>query len=71
MTLISVAQYAALHGQDVGRVRRLIGEGRIPAQKIGKQWTIEETTPWPQDTRIKTGKYRDWRKKKNSEEPSK
>jgi len=68
MALISVTQYAQLHGQDTGRVRRLIAQGRIPAQKIGSQWAIEECTPWPLDQRVKTGQYKDWRKKLHSKE---
>ena len=73
MALISVTQFAQKHSQDTGRVRRLIAQGRIPAQKIGSQWVIEEETPWPQDQRIKSGQYKDWRKKypgKQAEEPS-
>lgn len=71
MALISLAQYAERYGKDGGNLRRLIAQGRIPAQKIGSQWAIEETTPWPQDNRIKSGKYRNWRKKQDSHgEPS-
>nr|DAS13053.1 MAG TPA: hypothetical protein [Caudoviricetes sp.] len=32
------------------------------AQKIGRYWVIEDTEPYP-DARVKTGKYRNWRKK--------
>lgn len=62
MALISAAQYAQLHGKDRGALLKLIYAGRIPAQKIGNQWAIEETTPWPADQRVKSGKYRNWRK---------
>lgn len=63
MALISVKEYAAKHGQDGSRVRLLIGQGRIPAIKVGNQWCIEEETPWPADMRVKSGAYRNWRKK--------
>ncbi len=70
MSLLSVKEYAALHNQDGGRVRRLIADGRIPAQKIGAQWVIDDATPWPEDKRVKSGEYRNWRKKPdNPEQP--
>lgn len=70
MALISVTQFAKKHNQDVGRTRRLILEGRIPATKIGSQWAIEEDTPWPADQRVKSGKYVNWRKKPQPEADS-
>ena len=60
---LSVTQYAEKHGLDVGRVRLLIRDGRIPAIKIGNQWAIKADTPKPEDNRIKSGKYIGWRKK--------
>lgn len=61
--LLSVSEWCALHGKDPGNVRRLIQQGRIPAQKVGKQWVISAQTPPPADRRVKSGKYKDWRKK--------
>ena len=59
---ISVSQFAQKFNMDVGNIRRLIAQGRIPAIKIGKQWAIPaEATP-PADKRIKSGKYINWRK---------
>ena len=60
---ISVAQYAERHGLDGGWVRRMIGEGRIAAVKIGNQWAILADEPKPDDKRVKSGKYKDWRSK--------
>ena len=37
---ISVTQFAQKFGKDVGNVRKLIKDGRIPAIKIGNQWAI-------------------------------
>ena len=61
---ISVSEYAQKHGMDVGRVRLLISQGRISAIKIGKQWAIPAAEPRPDDKRIKSGDYVDWRKPK-------
>ena len=36
MALLSVKEYAAKHGQDGGRVRLLIAQGRIPAEKMAE-----------------------------------
>jgi excisionase family DNA binding protein len=59
----SVTQFAKLHGMDVGRIRLLISQGRIPAIKVGNQWCIPADTPRPEDRRVKSGKYKNWRKK--------
>lgn len=67
MPLMSVTEYAALHGKDVGNIRRLIAQERIPAQKVGKQWVIDSQTPFPADGRIKSGKYLNSRKKKETD----
>lgn len=61
---LSVSEFAALHGKDPGNVRRLIQQGRIPAQKIGSQWVIPADAQPPADKRVKSGKYKDWRKPK-------
>ena len=59
---LSVSEWSQLHGKDPGNVRRLIQQGRIPAQKIGTQWAIPETALPPTDRRIKSGQYINWRK---------
>lgn len=61
--LISLAEYAARTGKDPGNLRRLAAAGRLPAQKIGKQWVIDEDAPLPPDKRVKSGEYRGWRDK--------
>lgn len=60
---LSVSQWAKLHGKDPGNVRKLILDGRIPAEKVGSQWVIAADTQPPPDKRIKTGEYKNWRKK--------
>ncbi len=46
-------------------INNMCNSGRIPgAQKFGTMWAIPVDTEKPtQDKRVKTGKYRDWRKK--------
>ena len=65
---ISVTQFAQKFGKDVGNVRKLIKDGRIPAIKIGNQWAIPADAEPPADQRVKSGEYRNWRKKKDSSE---
>ncbi len=62
MELLSLSEWCAIHKKDPGNVRRLIQQGRIPAQKIGNQWVIASDTLPPADRRIKSGKYKNWRK---------
>lgn len=61
---LSVAEFCEKFGKDPGNVRRLITQGRIPAQKVGKQWIIPSDAAPPDDKRVKSGKYRNWRKPK-------
>jgi len=63
MNYLSVTQFGEKHSLDTGYVRKLIIAGRINAVKIGNQWAIPDDTPKPEDKRVKSGKYRNWRKK--------
>ena len=60
---LSVTEFASLHGKDPGNIRRLLADGRIEGQKIGKQWVIPASTQYPADQREKTGAYRNWRQR--------
>ena len=40
MKLLTAKQAAQILGVDSSRVRVLIREGRLPAQKIGRDWII-------------------------------
>jgi excisionase family DNA binding protein len=42
MKLLTAKQAAQILGVDDSRVRVLIREGRLPAQKIGRDWIILE-----------------------------
>lgn len=62
--LISLVEYAKAHGRDPATARQMAGRGSFQtARKIGRNWVIEDSEPWP-DRRIKSGKYVDWRKPK-------
>lgn len=61
--LISLVEYAKNHGKDRSNACRMAKAGRFAtARKIGRNWVIEDTEPWP-DNRLKSGKYVGWRKK--------
>ncbi len=64
LNYLSVKEYAQEVGRDRANVTRMITSGRIPAVKVGNQWCIEAGTPYPEDKRVKSGKYKDWRKSK-------
>lgn len=59
---LSVSEFCQKYGKDPGNVRRLIQQGRIPAQRIGNQWAIPADAQPPADKRVKSGRYRNWRK---------
>ena len=64
--LISLMEYAARHGKDPDNTRKLAAAGRFAtARKIGRNWVIEGSEPWPNDRRVKSGKYIGNRRSKN------
>lgn len=63
--LISLAEYAEQHGKALRSARQMAATGGFKtAQKIGRNWVIDDAEPWP-DRRIKSGKYVGWRKTKD------
>ena len=61
--LISLAEYAEAHGRAPVTARQMATRGGFDtARKIGRNWVIDDAEPWP-DHRVKSGKYRNWRKK--------
>ncbi|MBQ6818704.1 MAG: hypothetical protein IJP35_03760 [Clostridia bacterium] len=55
--LLTVGEYAELHGKGISIVRRLCDEGRLMgAFYKGRQWLIPESTPYPSDARLKDEK---------------
>lgn len=61
--MLSVKQWAERYNRDSSYARRLINAGRLPAYRVGNQWVIDSDTQPPPDARVKSGKYKDWRKK--------
>lgn len=65
--LISLTEYARKHGKDESCLRRKAAAGGFQtARKIGRNWVIEDSEPCT-DRRVKTGRYRGWRKTDDSE----
>ena len=55
MNLISIAEYAQMHGVTPDTVRQKILRGNLPeAVKIGRNWCIPEDAPYI-DNRKKSG----------------
>ena len=66
--LISLAAYAQKNGRDPATARQMALRGGFKtAQKIGRNWVIDDAEPWP-DRRVKSGKYKDWRKPKGEKD---
>lgn len=55
--LISIVEYAQLHGKNPANARQMALRGSFAtARKIGRNWVIDSVEPWP-DHRIRSGKY--------------
>ena len=59
----TVSQYAAIFGKDSGNIRRMLINGTLEGEKVGKQWLIPKTAKLAEDRRLKSGKHRNWRNK--------
>lgn len=65
--LIPIAQYAEAHNLTANAIRRRCIRGTLPgAIKMGRDWFIPADAPYT-DSRVKSGKYIDWRKKSPAE----
>lgn len=60
---MTVSQYAKLSGKDPGNIRRMLIKGVLKGEKIGNQWIILKGTEYPEDKRVRSGDYRNWRKR--------
>lgn len=61
--LISISEYAALHGKAAISVQQKARRGGFKtAQKIGRNWVIDSDEPY-EDGRMKSGDCVGWRKK--------
>ena len=65
MAIISIAEYAALHGKAAISVQQKARRGGFKtAHKIGHNWVIDSEEPLI-DNRVKSGKYKNWRKRQS------
>lgn len=63
MGMIPLKDYALKHGRNPATFRqKAIRGGFQTAQKIGRDWMIDEDELYI-DRRVKSGEYVDWRKK--------
>ena len=60
--LIPLKQWAERVGINPASARQKVIRGKLPAVKMRRDWVIEEDTP-NTDGRIKSGKFKNWRKK--------
>jgi len=68
MDYITVAQAVIKWGVSERWIQRLLQDGRIEgAMRFGRDWAIPADAEKPTDARIKSGKYRNWRKKDPNE----
>lgn len=65
MALISLKEYAQRNKLNPTSARYKAQHGGFKtAQKIGRDWVIDENEP-SEDRRVKSGKFVGWRKKRN------
>lgn len=61
--IVTLTEYAKANGKSPATARQMALRGGFKtAQKIGRDWLIDDQEPYP-DRRVKTGKYKDFRKK--------
>lgn len=66
---ITIKEAAEKWNITARRIQVLCSEGRIEgAVKFGRDWAIPSSATKPEDKRIKSGEYKDWRKRKAVEE---
>lgn len=62
----TIKQIAEKWGVSVRRVQKLCEDQRIPGViKFGRDWAIPKDAIQPNDGRVKSGKYKNWRKNKS------
>ena len=64
MDILTIKEASNAWGISIRRITVLCNEGRIiGAKKIAGVWLLPKEAKRPQDARIKSGKYKDWRNK--------
>ena len=62
---LTIKEVAEKWNLTTRRVQKMCSDGLIPgAIRFGRAWAIPKDAEKPADGRITTGKYRNWRKKK-------
>ena len=65
---LTIKEVAEKWGLSTRRVQIMCSEGIIQgATKFGDVWAIPEKVERPPDGRVKSGKYRNWRRKNKDE----
>ncbi len=59
----TVTQYSKMTGKDVGNIRRMLIKGLLKGEKVGNQWLIPSDAIYPEDRRVRTGRYHNSRKR--------
>lgn len=60
---VTIKEIAEKWGMTPRWVQKLCVDGKIPGSvKFGRDWAIPKNAEKPHDGRVKTGKYRNWRK---------
>lgn len=60
----TVNELAEEWGVNPRTIQTMCSDGRIPgAVKFGRDWAVPVDTERPDDKRVVSGKYKDWRKK--------
>ena len=66
---LTIREIAELWGISKRRVQILCSQGRIEGvTRFGNKWAIPTNAVKPDDRRITTGQYRNWRKKSSGKE---
>lgn len=66
MEFLTIKEIAENWNVTPRRIQKMCSDGRIPgARKFGRDWAIPADAKKPTDARLKTGQYRDWRKKQH------
>ena len=64
MEFITVKQAAEKWGLSERRLQTMCNDGVIPGVvRFGHAWAIPVDATKPEDKRVKSGEYRDWRKR--------
>ena len=65
---LTIKQVAEMWNLTPRRIQILCSEGKIEgAVKFGRDWAIPKDAIKPEDKRVKSGAYRNWRKESKTE----